>query len=697
MGVGSGGTKRGAGAVSLLATLTSLVLGGTGCILADGKILPVHQDEPGTDYPHTPGLVAAVGEVDITPPPGLPTYGYSTNGVKKAEGYWLRLKGRILALERQGTLVVLIQTDLGASSALVHRLLAERLAPFGITPGNLMLATTHTHGGPGGYFGDKFYNKSVGARPAYIPEYVEFLVSTLAEGTRKALDRMLPARLGVASASAGETATFNRSIEAWRTNYLDQGSPPDESASVDRRLYLLRVDIANGSCKVEYCPAGAWSVFAVHGTSMPQDYPLHHGDVHGLAARLAAGWIERDYGVKGFVAATATGAEGDVSPGALGEAQGKALAMRAATAEAGAMYNAFRSLDDDPHGPPVHMRDNRVIRFAYREESMRGAVTSRGRLCDDGALGAAEAAGSEASQGPLNGFLEMVEGATGLPRNCQSTKIKFLGDAQDLFYSASEYPDVLSFQVVTFGEPGLSNSLVLAAFPGEPTTEIGRAVRREIQLSWPSSKVAIVGLTNSYAMYFTTPSEYRAQHYEGGTTLYGPFQGIFAVEQFGIVAKWAAPPEHPIDHSTNTYLVDRTFQPGEAKAIWPEKKGCVVSDWKAGDLSTASEVLGGERITRVTFAWKGMKEDENCAYPDIAVECPANGEVDATTPAPFDEEPGFPATDEGYGFEVARDCDGETWRATWDMRGEPGTGCFIVVRHPALTTPLVSTAFSVGK
>src|SRR5206468_2868321 len=45
-------------------------------------------------------------------------------------------------------------------------------------------------------------------------------------------------------------------------------------------------------------------------------------------------------------------------------------------------------------------------------------------------------------------------------------------------------------------------------------------------------RVVLAGLANEYIQYFTTPQEYDAQHYEGGSTLYGRLESL--VLQFGL-------------------------------------------------------------------------------------------------------------------------------------------------------------------
>ena len=39
------------------------------------------------------------------------------------------------------------------------------------------------------------------------------------------------------------------------------------------------------------------------------------------------------------------------------------------------------------------------------------------------------------------------------------------------------------------------------------------------------------GLANEFIQYFTTPEEYDRQHYEGGSTLYGPLSAPFLQDQ----------------------------------------------------------------------------------------------------------------------------------------------------------------------
>lgn len=682
------------------ATLGALFL--TSCRLANGDVQEANQPTGGplvcTQAPLVGNhqcdlLYGGVSEVDITPPPGLPTYGAGSNGAKAAVGYWLKLKARIIVLDAGPQRQVLIQTDLGASSSLVHRKLAEALAGQHVSPENLMLVATHTHGGPGGFSGDKFYNRMVSAKPAFNKGYTDYLVDELKKGVLEALADMQPAKLGFAEHFVDSRAMHNRSLEAWRKNYLDNGQLADEHKSVDNKVTVLRVDLQRGQA---FVPAALFATFGVHGTAMNVNFPLYHGDVHGYAARLVAHSVNTAHGDHGFVAAVAAGAEGDVSPGPLGARTGKELVAFTATMGANAILAGFEQAGLAMHGP-----ENVQLAVAYEEVSLRGASSSLGPLCDEAILGGPQAAGSEVSRGPTFGFFEMVEGVTREPDGCQSRKVKAGGAIQDEFFSPEEFPDVVPFQAFRFRfspATGAEEAHLLLGFPGEPTTEVGREVVRRAKVAYRGSgknllkeleSVAVVGLANGYATYFTTPSEYMAQHYEGGATLYGPYQGVFAAERLAVLARETTGLIEEVPGAPPRYQPHREFQPGlDNASLWPSSAACKPSSWTAEGLSIANGM--------VRFQWRGIDEQETCQLPAVSVECHPVGKRPGKQPRPLRAEPGLmPITDEGFQFEVWREGSNE-WSASWSINASSKDPCYIVVRHPEREEPLMSESFAAG-
>lgn len=639
------GNAQAGGRLAATLGLALLVVAFVGC-LGEGHALRIAGATP-TIPSGSGSLRAAAAEVDITPPAGLPLYGHSSNG-EMAAGYWLRLYARIIVLDDgRGQRLAMVQLDLGASSALLHRRLAAALAEEGIGPSNLVMSATHTHGGPGAFFGHRFYNGFVGAKAAYEPRLVDWLVARIAGEAKDAFSRLAPARLRIGREQVASWASFNRSRAAWEKNFEPDGLalPADE---VERSLTMIRVDAERDGVVV---PIAAWSIFGVHGTAMPSSFDLYHGDVHGLAARYIAAEVRRRCGVTDFVAAMANGAEGDVAPGPNVDAldhQGKWLAEQVALQ---IRYAADRAFGDcpDPSGPLAGA--DLPIRVAFHEVSLRGAGTTRGRLCQTPKLGAPQLAGSEEGRGPLYGFLGMYEGSKRPPSGCDATKIEIGGPLQALIVDTSEFPDVVPFQVVAFGD-----ELVLATVPGEPTTEVGRATVRAIldPRACPTatttearfSRAAVLGLTNGYATYFTMPAEFVEQHYEGGATLYGPYQGQLAVEELCGMA-------HHLDHpSAIHHRPDRVFFPGEETSCFPRAE-CRTSDWRA--LETDGE--------RDAFTWRASDPEQLCPHPAIEVSC---GEA-------------VVATDRGTALEVRRD--GDEWEARWARpKAQKGASCRMRVK-----------------
>ncbi len=624
------------------------------CFFATGSLLTVRNPPPAAiDAGVNDVLQAGVAEVDLTPPPGLPMYGYSTIGAAYSEGYWLRIRGRIIVLQSGPTRLALMQLDLGAASGLLHRKIAERLAPDGLGPQQLVMATVHTHGGPGGFFGDKFYNHHVAGRPGFDERFVDFMADALAGGAREAITRLRPARLAFGQLDVPHEASSNRSLDAWQRNF-DDGSlvPPD---AVDHTLTMMRVDL-EGDDGLPH-PAATWSTYAVHSNSMPANYKLLHGDIHGATSRLTARKIEATTGVSGFVAATTNGAEGDVGAGTeVGKDQGSALTMKVSELISDAAVKLFHQLDDAIAEASATFVP---ISIVYEEASMRGANTASGRLCPSAFLGGPQIGGSEEGHG-LDGFLAVAlkanEGAVTPPHGCTATKVRFIGGIQDLFVEPDDMPDLLPFQLVTLGPK--DRGLALASFPGEPTTQIGRRVKAQLaaKLGW-TGPIAVLGLTNSYATYFTTGAEYLAQDYEGGATLYGGFQGQFAVEEFGRLATTWKPGEV----KTLAYDATRVFRPGQQTALLPTGPACRPETWLVLKVDVRRPIS--------TFTWRGFASTEQCALPKLRVEC--GGVL-------LRDERGLPQSDDGFQFEV-RVAAGDRWTASWKVQGTSDQDCVFVI------------------
>jgi neutral ceramidase len=82
-------------------------------------------------------------------------------------------------------------------------------------------------------------------------------------------------------------------------------------------------------------------------------------------------------------------------------------------------------------------------------------------------------------------------------------------------------PQVLPVQVLKIG------NLVIAGQPTEITTMAGRRVRKTLLSNFAPGEVdyaVVAGLSNTYASYLATYEEYQKQGYEGGGTMFGPYE-----------------------------------------------------------------------------------------------------------------------------------------------------------------------------
>jgi neutral/alkaline ceramidase-like enzyme len=107
----------------------------------------------------------------------------------------------------------------------------------------------------------------------------------------------------------------------------------------------------------------------------------------------------------------------------------------------------------------------------------------------------------------------------------------------------------------------------------------------------------LAGYANEYASYFTTPEEYGAQHYEGGTTVYGPASGPFLTASIAdLAARLArgrrAPAPHPFDPTMGLRPTARDYPSGAARGralaqpTGTARLGHAVFRWRGGESGT---------------------------------------------------------------------------------------------------------------
>lgn len=565
--------------------------GQTTILFGAGLLFAGAAPNPMSTPPHVPtvplaicaGFCAGFGRADITPPPGVGLAGNGPEG-KEARGYRVRLYVRALVIkDARGESVALLVADLAHVSPTLHRMTAAFVAGrTGLTADRIIISATHTHAGPGHFYSERQYNGFGSSVPGYDTTVVNYLAKAFSDALLQAWEGQKPAR-----AAWGQVPvwgfTRNRSYQAYLENKPEWSAPfpvpgglDPLHRAVDPTWTMLRVDLRDSTGG--YRPAGAFSVFAIHGTANPPDGDLIDADIHGMLerglehhidAQLALPRSFRNHGVH----IVANGTEGDVSPdwppsARCGVPQNQPVLTPGGPRSPASPWQwrhpdtvkvalCTRSARDFIRraGDSITLRvqelyetlggrlsDSLEIAVAFRTDTLPGL---RG-LCVSPFTGVSTAAGAEDGPTRLRGWrlfglfdLGLTEGGSAVnphPRGCHREKRVALGETlQNLLTGKNALAQVAQLTVVRIGD------LLLGATPAEVTTVAGYEMKRAIRDSMVAAggsvrAVALVGMANGYIQYITTNEEYRAQHYEGGSTIYGPRSSAVIAEQLGSLA-----------------------------------------------------------------------------------------------------------------------------------------------------------------
>ena len=566
----------------LIATSCALFVGACA-----GQLHEFDLPSPVSDPPvaEAGGLLAGFGRSDITPPPGIPLGGNGFEG-QQATGYRHRLYARAMVLEDfRGERLAFVVADLGHLSPILHRGTAQRVhGETGIGADRLIISVTHTHSGPGNYYEVSQYNSQISPLPGYDEVMVDFLVDGLASAVETAY-RDLRQAVGAWGWKRVTGLTRNRSLEAYlqnpgardRLTGFDDDRRPFEA--VDDTMRMLRVDRCDAqwtNCK----PKGAFTIFAVHGSGYPPANDLIDGDVHALVERGLETDIEQANPDLGHAFRSqafhlfANGAEGDVSPVVSEESRcaphlrfraGRRpsgprtpeppeewrlaestrrecldAARRSVNAVGNALAEGARELFQEI-GQSGHLSGGLTLQRAFKTLSLKGSAAPA-LLCPEPRSGTANFAGAEDGRTRIYKWkvLGLIptgieEGGRAIDRNgrgCHGAKRIGLGGLQGMIVGEHGLPEVAQITVARVG------SVLLAATPFEFTTEVGDRIRRALRKHGPATieDVAIIGLANGYVQYIATAAEYGQQHYEGGSTLYGPNSAVVLTAELAELA-----------------------------------------------------------------------------------------------------------------------------------------------------------------
>lgn len=466
------------------------------------------------------GVADATGEIAEV---GMMGYGRVD---QQAEGVHNRLRARsfVVVDRASGERVLLVVVDSPMIFESVHKEVLRRLAQrYGdlYTDRNVMISGTHTHSGPGGYSHHLLYNLTT---LGFHRKTFDAITDGIVESVDAAQADLAPASLTLTNTEL-TGASANRSRTSFDRNPArDKAFFPD---AIDPQSTLLRVE-RDGR------PVGAINWFATHGTSMSGDNRLISADNKGYAAyHWEHDAAPRNGTGEDFVSAFAQTNSGDMSP----------------------------NLSLTPPTTPedfAHTKDNGELQYraAARQLAQRGTTFTGGvdsrltyvdlsdvevapeftgdgashRTCDP-AVGASMAAGSVEDGPAFPGFAEgenplwdtvsdsVLYTASPRLRECQAPKgvVVPIGAMNKLYPWVSERVPV---QLVRVG------GLYLVGIPGEVTITAGLRLRRTVAeaVGTDLRNVLVSGYSNAYFHYVTTPEEYDAQQYEGGSTLFGRWQ-----------------------------------------------------------------------------------------------------------------------------------------------------------------------------
>ncbi|KAI9487247.1 MAG: Neutral/alkaline nonlysosomal ceramidase [Benjaminiella poitrasii] len=527
----------------------------------------------------------ATGIADITGPvTQVMLMGYAALG-QTGQGILQRLWSRAFIIfdEESESRIVFVNTDTQSMGDIVKKRVVEGLqAKYGptiYTVHNVMISSTHSHSGMGGYLQYTLYEL---AALGWIEETVKPMVDGIIQSIVTAHENL---QEGSLSLSHGEllNTNINRSPQSYLMNPIEERLLYKYDVDKNMSVLSFRNKVGEG--------LGFISWFPVHGVSVNNTNKLINGDNKGYAAYFAEKVMnDTKYSDSGhrFVAAFAQQNEGDVSPNTLGpfctgtdiscdgtrnlkcpngsSCVGRGPAWKKSDLESNRIigenqaYKALELYNTYSDSIPVNGKIDYVQRYW---DITKAVVTdkngARVQLCYP-AMGYAFAAGT--TDGPaLNGFYQnTTKGTFGWDlikdilqkpskeqRDCQAPK-PILLDTGEIGALQPWQPKILDIQLFRIG------NVYIYAVPSEFTTMSGRRLRTSIKtalikhhLGDEDTVVIHSGPANGYASYCATFEEYQHQRYEGASTPYGPHTLDAYINAFDeLVFMMANPNNHSI-------------------------------------------------------------------------------------------------------------------------------------------------------
>ncbi|MDP4013618.1 MAG: neutral/alkaline non-lysosomal ceramidase N-terminal domain-containing protein [Candidatus Nanopelagicales bacterium] len=473
--------------------------------------------------------LAGVAEVDITPPPGMPKAGYSSLA-HDGSGFRTRLRARVLHLREGTSSVAIIFADLLSGSRVVQHLVARGVAEVTDIPADgIFMGATHTHAGPGQYFGSDFYNRFAANHPGFDPAWTQFLVEQITSAVIEAYQNRRPATVAIGTTQVWGS-TRNRSLKA----HIRAGESTVSDSADQRRfqainpdLHVIRVDAApepptakSGAGKrprrKKAKPLGAFVIFSIHGTGVSEHESDYNADVWAYVCGELANRAESQTKTRPIVGAMQC-THGDIAPAVRpklavydeAERVGREIGAKAAE-----LWQSLETAASTDIGLAIGLRE-----IDLDTNPSIGGVTLPAP-----AAGAALVAGADENTTPLIHRIPPFRAGSPKPhRESDPHGSKWILASralQPLIAPGASFPRILSVHVLRI------DGTTLVGMPFEITCAAGRRIAQTVEKALPNAehgqRVIVSSVANGYVGYCTTPEEYERQFYEGGHTIYGP-------------------------------------------------------------------------------------------------------------------------------------------------------------------------------
>jgi hypothetical protein len=238
-------------------------------------------------------LKAGVARVDITPPPGLPMYGYFAR-TQLSTGTLDPLWARVLVLEAGERRVALVTLDLGRTFGPTWMARLREAARKSSGLAFLLVTASHTHAGP----------NLLDEYPAdQLPAWETAALEKIAKAIDEASHRTLAARLGTGYGQVYIGYNRRRVNPDGTVTMFWQNPTKLPTAPIDPRVSILRVDTVEGN------PLAILVNYACHPVVFGPDNLQYSADFVGVMAKT----VEQAFGGQPLCLFL-QGADGDINP-----------------------------------------------------------------------------------------------------------------------------------------------------------------------------------------------------------------------------------------------------------------------------------------------------------------------------------------------------------------------------------------------